>query len=349
MRARHFVAPMLAVAFAAGCAESPTEADSMPTAVLTAEQPAFVATSSIVTATPPFGGAIIPGAVAELKRFPNGVNFMLKTNGLTAGDAYTLWVAVFNHPSECNVPYACNPGDESNPAVGADLFNGAGQVVGVSGTATFSGRVNTGDTGDIGTGLLDVFGAQIHLAVRNHGPKLPGNAQLSTFNGGCPPNACATVQVAQFLPSFAASAATTQISGVGFFDAGACPAPPTGYEDFITYPGIAMHGSLEGCWYTKVVTSRDNGAPSGVYQERGEEVFVGSFDGGPEGTFTTTYKFSSSWEPDVTNGSEVRGRCQHPIVAGSGTGGFVGATGRLDFKDDVVTGNYFYRGHISLR
>jgi hypothetical protein len=148
---------------------------------------------------------------------------------------------------------------------------------------------------------------------------------------------------------FAASAATTQISGVGFFDAGACPAPPTGYEDFITYPGIAMHGSLEGCWYTKVVTSKDNGTPSGVYQERGEEVFVGSFDGGPEGTFTTTYKFSSKWEPDVTNGSEVHGRCQHPIVAGSGTGGFEGATGRLDFKDDVVTGDYLWRGHISLR
>ena len=139
-----------------------------------------------------------------------------------------------------------------------------------------------------------------------------------------------------------------QISGVGIFDAGACPAPPTGYEDFISYPGIAMHGSLEGCWYTKVVTSRDNGTPSGVYQERGEEVFVGSFDGGPEGTFTTTYNFSSKWEPDVTNGSEVRGRCQHPIVAGSGTGGFEGATGRLDFKDDVVTGDYFWRGRISL-
>jgi hypothetical protein len=148
---------------------------------------------------------------------------------------------------------------------------------------------------------------------------------------------------------FAASSATTQISGVGVFDAGACPAPPAGYEDFISYPGIAMTGSLEGCWYTKVVTSRDNGTPSGVYQERGEEVFVGSFDGGSQGTFTTTYNFSSKWEPDVTNGSEVRGRCQHPIVAGSGTGGFEGATGRLDFKDDVATGDYFWRGHISLR
>ena len=56
----------------------------------------------------------------------------------------------------------------------------------------------------------------------------------------------------------------------------------------------------------------------------------------------------SQWDPDVSSGSEVHGRCQHPIVAGSGTGGFAGATGRADFKDDVVTGEFLYRGHISL-
>jgi hypothetical protein len=109
-----------------------------------------------------------------------------------------------------------------------------------------------------------------------------------------------------------------------------------------------MTGSLEGCWYTKVVTARDNGSPSGVYQERGEEVFVGSLDGGPEGTFATTYTFTSKWDPDVSTGSEIHGRCQHPIVAGSGTGGFEAATGRVDFKDDVVTGEFLYRGHITL-
>lgn len=196
MHARHFIAPLLAVAFVAGCTDSPTEVDDVSAAAATAKPASFVATSSVVAATPPFGGAIIPGAVAELKRSPNGVSFKLKTNGLIAGDAYTLWVAVFNNPSACNTPYACNPGDEGNMAAGPDLFNGAGHVLGQSGTATFAGRVNTGDTGDIGTGLLDVFGAQIHLAVRHHGPKLAGNAQLSEFNGGCPPNTCETVQAA---------------------------------------------------------------------------------------------------------------------------------------------------------
>jgi hypothetical protein len=145
-----------------------------------------------------------------------------------------------------------------------------------------------------------------------------------------------------------ANAATNQISGVAVLDTtGACPDPPAGYEDFTDFTQV-MTGSLDGCWYTHIETRKDNGAPSGVYIESGEEIFVGSLNGGPEGTFTTTYKFESKWEPDVSTGSEVHGRCQHPIVAGSGTGGFEGATGRADFKDEVTTGQFFYRGHIKL-
>lgn len=142
-----------------------------------------------------------------------------------------------------------------------------------------------------------------------------------------------------------ASAATNQISGVAVFDtAGTCTGAPAGYEDFTQ----VMTGSLVGCWYTNIETTKDNGAPSGVYIESGEEVFIGSLNGGPEGTFATTYQFESKWDPDVSTGSEVHGRCQHPIVAGSGTGGFEGATGRVDFKDQVTTGQFFYRGHIEV-
>lgn len=145
-----------------------------------------------------------------------------------------------------------------------------------------------------------------------------------------------------------ASAATTQISGVGVVDeTGECGPPPPGYADFTDFT-MVLTGDLDGCWYTKVLTSKDRGAPSGVYLETGEEVFVGSLNGGPEGTFTTTYRFESKWSPDVSTGSEVHGRCQHPIVKGSGSGGFAGATGRVDFKDEVTTGEFFYRGHITL-
>ena len=143
------------------------------------------------------------------------------------------------------------------------------------------------------------------------------------------------------------AAGTTQISGSGFYETmGECGTPPAGFAD---YPGLVVEGDLEGCIYTDVLTAKNLGAPSGIYLETGREMFVGSMSGGlVVGTFETTYKFESKWSPDVLTGAEVKGRCQHPIVAGSGTGGFAGATGRLDFKDEVATGLYYYRGHINL-
>jgi len=142
-----------------------------------------------------------------------------------------------------------------------------------------------------------------------------------------------------------ADAATSQLTGTAFFNPSMgtpCPEPPVGYD---SYPPLVMRGSLEGCWYTHIETARTT--RGGVYLESGEELFVGRLDGGPVGTFTTAYKFEAKLDRD---GTEVRGRCQHPVVFGSGTGGFSGATGRVDFKDiigDPVT--YVYRGHIRLQ
>jgi hypothetical protein len=100
----------------------------------------------------------------------------------------------------------------------------------------------------------------------------------------------------------AANAATNQLSGTALYDAAACPAPPPGYGDFISYPGVKMgldpDDSLVGCLYALVNFEEDTKeTPSGVYVESGREVFVGSLNGGPEGTFETTYKFESKWDP----------------------------------------------------
>jgi hypothetical protein len=65
-------------------------------------------------------------------------------------------------------------------------------------------------------------------------------------------------------------------------------------------------------------------------------------------TVTSKERFEAKNDPDVFTGIEVNGRCQHPIAAGSGTGGFAGATGRLDFKDDVDNAVFYYRGHVKL-
>jgi len=143
------------------------------------------------------------------------------------------------------------------------------------------------------------------------------------------------------------AAGATQVSGSGTYDTTGdeCGVPPAGFAD---YPGLILTGDLEGCLFTDVLTSTDLGTPSGVYLETGRELVVASLNGGPVGTFTTTYRFESRWDPDVSTGAELKGRCQHPITAESGTGAFSGVTGRLDFKDDVTTGVYYYRGHVTL-
>jgi hypothetical protein len=111
-----------------------------------------------------------------------------------------------------------------------------------------------------------------------------------------------------------------------------------------------LSGSLQGCWYTDAINS-GAGHPSGTYQERGEETFVGGyFDEAGNlartGSFSATYNFTGKFDE---SGAEILGRCQHPIVVGSGTGVFAGVTGRVDFKDvDVVNGILEFRGHIKF-
>ena len=146
--------------------------------------------------------------------------------------------------------------------------------------------------------------------------------------------------------SVPAHAAMYQLAGRAFLDTAGdvCPPAPKGYQDF---PPIVMTGSLEGCWYTNVEDWKQ--LSSGVYLETGKEVFFGTLNGGAKGSFRTTYRFESKWDPDAATGTEIHGRCQHPLVAGSGTGAFAGATGRVDFKDLVETGDLVYRGHIRFR
>ncbi len=135
-------------------------------------------------------------------------------------------------------------------------------------------------------------------------------------------------------PSPALAGGATQISGVGFFaDEETCDDPEGEGADY----ALVMYGDLEGCLYTFVETAVSS--PSGTYRETGTEVFVAS-DG--SGTFGTTYRF----EAKFGLAGEIFGRCQHPIVKGSGTGIFEGVTGRLDFKDDIEAGNFPYRGHL---
>ncbi|MEO6684099.1 MAG: hypothetical protein ABIN48_14850 [Ginsengibacter sp.] len=136
-----------------------------------------------------------------------------------------------------------------------------------------------------------------------------------------------------------------QISGVGFFPtAGECETLIEG----TTYT-VKMTGDLQGCLY--VFIDDYECSPSGTYREQGREYFVGTYNGKP-GTFWTKYKFEGKYEGCAANGAplgaEIFGRCQHPLVDGSGEGVFKGVTGRIDFKDDIEAGNFPYRGHLKF-
>jgi hypothetical protein len=159
--------------------------------------------------------------------------------------------------------------------------------------------------------------------------------------------AVALIGVLWTAPSPAFAGGATQISGSAVFDDPDHPlCPPLMGVDPPPDYALVMTGDLEGCLYTFVNPATES-SPSGTYRETGTETFVGSYMGGELGTFETTYRFEAKYEdvgPPPTG--EIFGRCQHPIVEGSGTGGFEGVSGRLDFKDDVETGEFFYRGHL---
>jgi hypothetical protein len=142
-------------------------------------------------------------------------------------------------------------------------------------------------------------------------------------------------------PSPALAQGATQISGVAVLDeADVCDSGSVGADYALIMDG---DGDLEGCLYTFVETG--DCSPSGTYRETGTETFVGSYLGEP-GTFETTYKFEAKYEDCPNLIGEIFGRCQHPIVEGRGTGVFEGVRGRLDFKDEVETGEFLYRGHL---
>lgn len=143
--------------------------------------------------------------------------------------------------------------------------------------------------------------------------------------------------------SLKGKAGATQIRGIGVY----AEIPECDYEAMGAAYAVLMTGDLEGCFY--VFIEEYDCSPSGTYRETGREYFVGTYKG-ETGTFWTTYRFEGKFEGCAEDGSyigaEIFGRCQHPIVDGSGTGVFEGVTGRMDFKDDMEAGNFPYRGHL---
>lgn len=140
------------------------------------------------------------------------------------------------------------------------------------------------------------------------------------------------------------------VAGLGYFAGpGECEEAIPNAKGNLPDFALVLTGDLEGCLYTYVEAG--DCSPNGVYVEDGNEKFVGSAAWGDEGTFDTVYRFVAHFgsQEDCYNFvNQIRGRCQHPIVAGTGTGDFEGLLGRLDFVDNVEEGTANYTGLFHL-
>ncbi|MCB9009272.1 MAG: hypothetical protein H6656_18260 [Ardenticatenaceae bacterium] len=148
--------------------------------------------------------------------------------------------------------------------------------------------------------------------------------------------------LAFFVFASTASAAETsrRITAVNYIDgAEQCDAEITNSAGVEPAFRSDMVGDLDGCLY--VFPETYSCSANGIYVEDGGEIYVGSGREGDDGTFETTYRFVAhfaSEEECNTFTNQIRGRCQHPIVAGSGTGDYRGVTGKFQMTDNVEEG-----------
>ena len=146
--------------------------------------------------------SVIPTSGTMLVRSSDGIFMTYNTTGLVPGTVATSWIAVFNTPAGC-ATNPCSGADFTNSNAHSALINTGGKVVGADGTATFGGFRAIGDTTGVFNGtfgrLIFPLTAEIHMVVRTHGVASTDPAvltqQLTTLNGGCPPNTCANIQI----------------------------------------------------------------------------------------------------------------------------------------------------------
>lgn len=138
---------------------------------------------------------------SKLVRVDNGLSAVVRSTGLPAGHAVTLWFIIFNNPAACSTQPCSMPADVFNQDTRADFYFGGGHVVG-RGQQVFAGHLNVGQTAGSGKAELadaDVAevqavpltaprDAEVVLALHSHGPAMQGPLlvdQLSSFLGGC--------------------------------------------------------------------------------------------------------------------------------------------------------------------
>ena len=168
------------------------------------------ATAPVIVTTEPINefpgsGSGISGE-ATLTRTSDGLSVDQDVEGLTPGNAYTVWWAIWDNPQQCEHS-PCEPSDLFVRAAQGSLVNGGGFVAAAT-TQFYSSELARHDVegrqvwvGDA-SGVDNTYGAQVHVVLRDHGMAVADPADLavqtSTFNGFCNP-VCANVSDAVFL------------------------------------------------------------------------------------------------------------------------------------------------------
>lgn len=158
---------------------------------------------------------------AWLMRTGDGVRGRIMSQVSTAGDAYTLWVVVFNNPDAC--VDGCDGSDLANAEVGGSVFSGTGAISTPDGQLNANGKPSGGGVINfdfeipahpLPSGLFllvgdpdglyagNGYGAEIHLVVDKHPPIPAGMSWVDDLTSTNFPGAGPAVNdvVAVFLP-----------------------------------------------------------------------------------------------------------------------------------------------------
>lgn len=132
-------------------------------------------------------GATVADSSASLERFEDRVELELTTHELEPGHVYSVWMMITNDPAQ---------------NADTSMLGTAGGVADDNGSATFlvTRMINDLEGVAFGPGLTNPLEAEITIILRTHGPVIDDSLdeQLSSMNGGCPPNHCQDVQVVNF-------------------------------------------------------------------------------------------------------------------------------------------------------
>ena len=151
----------------------------------------------------------VAGATILTRDYNNNVvDVDLSINTLEPGQAYSIWIAVFNNPwycsnDECGLDDIPGVNPSADPRVHPSVFYGGGFLADNSGSGRAAVKIVPGRTkrelfgATKNYGLERLWGTEIHVVLRSHGPALVGSVaeQIGTASGACntPNGMCANV------------------------------------------------------------------------------------------------------------------------------------------------------------